>query len=499
MGGGGGGGGGPVSYARRSPNMGGMGGMDMYGGGSPYAMGAAGYFAGAGPPPPHHHMTPAAGRMHMGGGPVNYGGGGGGPVNYGGGGGPVNYGGGGGPPPLGGPGMAGPRGLPPQSYGPPPPPGHGMPPPHQSYGPPPPMGVYAQYGGRGPPHMSGGYPAAPLPPHMSPSGFGHFYPGPYPPPSNPMMYAELDGFGMGGMMNAMPPLVARPNEDMPIDRWATGSSCMLCIHNSFSYLDSYAIDAPVLTPFECTLLDVNFEVNPLLQPPPDNPSDRTHLQYSVLYPPNTVHRSDDRPGRSWSNGRRAPATFPRVKSLLLISHQFPWVISVDASNPAHGVTCGDIIMGLNDGLKRTVGRAKFQSLPPRKQNEISERYHRNRSTQGPGYELGEGIKRVDFLCDMVVWNGLTSDPEFVKKKMGVQGKGWKVALGRDDPDKRDKRGRGDEKEYGWPTVLVVGLEVEGVGMPQTPRMEPGEVRSGRRTPMRLAETDSTDTTTEDDR
>ncbi|KIJ25268.1 hypothetical protein M422DRAFT_273770 [Sphaerobolus stellatus SS14] len=139
--------------------------------------------------------------------------------------------------------------------------------------------------------------------------------------------------------------------------------------------------------------------------------------------------------------KREPATFPRVSHLSLISDAFPWVIEVYASSADHDVTCSDVLQGLHEGIKKTIGRAKFESLPKKKQEEISERYHRNRSTHGPGYELGEGIKRVDYLCD---------------KKLGVAGKGWRKEEGKKVP---------------WPAVFVVHLDVEPTRVPEDVRFE----------------------------
>lgn len=118
---------------------------------------------------------------------------------------------------------------------------------------------------------------------------------------------------------------------------------------------------------------------------------------------------------------------------------------------------------------------------------------------------------------MVVWNGVTADKEFVKQKMGVKGKGWMKeqpdvqAQGQFPPPPPPPPPAQPEKEVGWPAVLVVGLEVEGVGMPKTPELRsrtPGIGTSahphpptdgGRRTPMiRREDPDGSEITTEED-
>lgn len=226
-------------------------------------------------------------------------------------------------------------------------------------------------------------------------------------------------------------------------------------------------------------MNLTLEINPLLLPPPEDHASRPFLKYNLLFPVSSTHRSDDAPSRSWTKGRHAPATFPRVSSLLLISHEFPWVIPIDATVSLRGVTCHDVLTQLHEALKAKLSKSLWRRLTPNKQRELGDRYHRNRSTWSgaPGGDLGSGIRRVDYLNDKVIWDGLSGgaeEKEFIFKKMGVVGKGWKVNL----PPPPDMMGGAPPlstpEELSWPAVLAVNLDVAGISVGDGPRVGRGE-------------------------
>jgi hypothetical protein len=93
------------------------------------------------------------------------------------------------------------------------------------------------------------------------------------------------------------------------------------------------------------------QINPLLIPIGDE-EDRSHLRWNMLFSIAHCHHSTDPSHRSWSNGRQEPATFPRVTELRMISHAFPWIVNIRATNRAIGVTCGDLIEQLSEHLQK---------------------------------------------------------------------------------------------------------------------------------------------------
>ena len=99
----------------------------------------------------------------------------------------------------------------------------------------------------------------------------------------------------------------------------------------------------MLEAFQAKIVRAQIELNPLLSPPPDNLTDRSYLKWNMLWPTGQCQRSSDPGVRSWSEGRNSPATWPRLRAMHLISRTFPWTITIEASDPEEGVTCGDVM------------------------------------------------------------------------------------------------------------------------------------------------------------
>lgn len=179
--------------------------------------------------------------------------------------------------------------------------------------------------------------------------------------------------------------------------------------------------SPVLTPFLVGVVDARIKLNPLITPLPDDGGDKPHLRWNMLYTSNYCQRSDDKSHVSWSKGREAPATFPRLTSLRIITELMPWTIEVIAQNPAVGVTCGEVIDGISDCLYRMASRADFESLSIRRKPVVSESYHHNRSVAAdvPGGRLKNGMMRLDFLCKYSIYGGIELNDQLVKKITGV--------------------------------------------------------------------------------
>ena len=134
----------------------------------------------------------------------------------------------------------------------------------------------------------------------------------------------------------------------------------------------------------------------------------------MLFHVGQCHVSNDDAGRSWAN-RNVPATWPRVKSLRLISKDFPWLIDVQARDPNCGVSCGDILDAIFQFLHQRISRAEYAAASTELQREISATYHHNRSTHPgvPGGTLRAGVHRFDFLGTATNFGGIVKNEDLV--------------------------------------------------------------------------------------
>lgn len=154
-----------------------------------------------------------------------------------------------------------------------------------------------------------------------------------------------------------------------------------------------------------------YQINPLLTPPPYDPTERPYLSWNMLFSASYVHRSDEPQRQSWMSGRDEPATNPRLSFLHIISRRFPWFIDVKAREPTLGVTCGEIIDMVAHFLHERMGEREYKSLPMAGQRRINGAYHYNRSMADdvPGGRLGQGIRRCEILGSDTMWGGLVMD------------------------------------------------------------------------------------------
>ena len=163
------------------------------------------------------------------------------------------------------------------------------------------------------------------------------------------------------------------------------------------------------------------KLNPLISPLPEDGSDQVHLNWNMLFPTSMVQRSTDPSHISWSKGRDAPATFPRVSSLRLVSDTIPWVLNVEATDIGIGVTCGEVIDSIEEQLVKFSDKRDYERLTPSLRQEVVEAYRRNRS-RGPdvpgGRRLGEGMKRLDFLRQDTMFAGIEVNDRVVKRLCG---------------------------------------------------------------------------------
>ena len=178
--------------------------------------------------------------------------------------------------------------------------------------------------------------------------------------------------------------------------------------------DDTITDGPVLKTMLAARLRVKVEINPLLLPPDDN-LERDYLKWNMLFPTGNCQRSTDKPGRSWYNGRDAPATWPRLTQIRLISRSFPWAIDVPATDVEAGVTCGDVVEAIHTFLYGRLSQPQYDAASRQQKRLLSESFYHNRSTAHgvPGGRLQQTLLRCDWLGQDTMFGGLADDERLV--------------------------------------------------------------------------------------
>ena len=160
-------------------------------------------------------------------------------------------------------------------------------------------------------------------------------------------------------------------------------------------------------------------INPLLQPPNDQ-LDRDYLKWNMLFPTGNCQRSSDRPGRSWYSGRDAPATWPRVTQIRLVSRSFPWAIDVPASDARVGVTCGDVVEAIHVNMYGRLSQQQYDCASRGQKRLLSESFYHNRSTAHgvPGGKLQQTLLKCDWLGQDTMFGGIGDDERLVRDMCG---------------------------------------------------------------------------------
>ena len=186
-------------------------------------------------------------------------------------------------------------------------------------------------------------------------------------------------------------------------------------------IDEYAhlTDGPVYNARMATLLDTTFEVNPVLRHLPPQ-SDDNRLEYNILFSLSTASLFKDKQEISWVDGRDEPAVLPRLETLTLISEHFPWMIHVKASDVDVGVTCADVMEALYKDLHKSFSRDEVNRWSKGRLDKISAVYHYNRQAKEgvPGGALGKGFRRVDYLSEYTIFDGIQYDEAMARERFG---------------------------------------------------------------------------------
>ncbi|KAG6909594.1 hypothetical protein DXG01_016633 [Tephrocybe rancida] len=308
-----------------------------------------------------------------------------------------------------------------------PPQGYYQQPPHnpyQSFATPYPQQPQSAWPGAPPHGYGGGAPAGwgnPVNPGPPPQM--HYTPAPQPTPGFPGPFLNFDAWNMpqGGPPPQWPnqqPAGPAGRGELPEYLHVGRSNARVGDRvDKFMAGSSYGI---VLDAFETVLLGATTEVNPLLEPLPEE-GDRPHLRWNMLFRSNDCTRSTDESHISWSKGRDEPATFPRILTMNIISESFPWSIEVKAGNAAVGVTCGEVIEALATNFYHLAKGADYESLDSRKKAEVAAVYRQNRSREPgvPGGILKDGMRRLDFLGKDIIYGGIFRDDQKVFKLLGT--------------------------------------------------------------------------------
>ncbi|KAF9020786.1 hypothetical protein BDZ89DRAFT_1072003, partial [Hymenopellis radicata] len=150
---------------------------------------------------------------------------------------------------------------------------------------------------------------------------------------------------------------------------------------------------------------------PVLEPFLIHRLNAPYLKWDLRHPTNTCQSSKDRGNVSWSSGRDEPATF-RGRRLV------PFMITVPARDRKVGVTCGEVIEHISIYMHRRIAKEEFASLPPALRDPAGKSYYHNRSTRpgAPGGALGQGMLKMDLLCNRTHFGGIQENERVVMER-----------------------------------------------------------------------------------
>ncbi|KAG9022388.1 hypothetical protein FRB95_014866 [Tulasnella sp. JGI-2019a] len=269
-------------------------------------------------------------------------------------------------------------------------------------------GMYGQPAGYASPYMTP-LPSAGLLDPMG--GMGGMGGGQVPRPAG--MPPQMGGGpGMGALVpQGAPSLIGRPGAAQEVTitgKWLPGTE----YGPALDHLVYTIVQPPVI------------ELHPLLRPISESrDSADPFLVFDILFPPNTIHLSTEPPRKSWSKGRKDPATFPRLKLLRLVNQFVPWVIQVSTDSDA-GITVSDVINAIHEHFRVNASQEDdWNSCDPGSQSEILMAYKWNRSTEmgAPGGIMPDALLRGDFLMERTMFAGMKiATPDLCEQKMQVK-------------------------------------------------------------------------------
>jgi hypothetical protein len=162
------------------------------------------------------------------------------------------------------------------------------------------------------------------------------------------------------------------------------------------------------------------------------------VDWDIRFPPNfaTVLSNFTTRTRLAPHEGQAPAVLPHTDKIKLISRAFPWEFDIAASVSVRdggvGVTVEDVLAGLYEGLHKHLTSPEFWIVEDESRDRVAQAYKYNISTRELKRSDKDGVRRIDWLSDLVAFRGLTRDDEFVKKRVfdkSAYGDTWVVVFG----------------------------------------------------------------------
>lgn len=123
----------------------------------------------------------------------------------------------------------------------------------------------------------------------------------------------------------------------------------------------------------------------------------------MAYPPHTITvKKAPTPNSS--------AFEPPLQSCRIVSTLMPWVMEISAHDNAPYITVVSLLADIYNCFKKSIDRGVYEKLPSEFKELVDEAYRR-RCIAIPDEEAAElafshGIKRIDFLLDKILFNGL---------------------------------------------------------------------------------------------
>lgn len=132
------------------------------------------------------------------------------------------------------------------------------------------------------------------------------------------------------------------------------------------------------------------------------------LHFDVSLPPSFVQPSSSKLNKGVLH---ESALHPPVPYMKIVCSHLPWSISVEPTGKIPFVTVLDVLQAIYRSLRQNVLEAEFKTAPLNSQYAIDAAFKR-RCMRLPGpdreTEHKKGLKRVDFLCEKTIFQGLAS-------------------------------------------------------------------------------------------
>ncbi|KAG9225782.1 hypothetical protein CCMSSC00406_0007792 [Pleurotus cornucopiae] len=215
---------------------------------------------------------------------------------------------------------------------------------------------------------------------------------------------------------------------------------------------------PVPMPVPVMPMPVTYGLDSQVAVVATNPTkpDRPHLKWDMTHPTNYGDFAVEFEQHLWQ-----PATSPATTSLFIVSEDFPWMITVDASREDVGVTCTDVINGIAECMYCLANEQDYKYVGDTSGGSIEDNYRRNRSRLQGIPSLQQGIRRLDWLGLKSAYGGIELNDALVKATLGDDAAPFTFVLLRQEILLRD-----DHSDSSLPpSVIYVGTPAQPLAAP----------------------------------